>query len=309
MLRQTPPIEAAEAFLAATQAPSFRAAAATLALSPSAFSRRIQLLENFLGVKLFDHVLGRRKLTAIGRQYLAEVGPAIEAIQRASIAIRYPHQAGIRLATSHSLAAEWLMPRIARASDELGIPVEIIVTRDPAVLDEGRADLALWGGSQPADGGEIIVTLEAVPVVAESHVTDGTAPRSLSDLARFRMLGVRSPADGWLRWLSAAGYDGPARAVTFHDTNQLCYEAAASGMGIALGVPLLANRYLRDGRLRACQLRSVPTGLAYWLHHPRFGQVDGGRRRRIADWLKEEAHAGKHEFQKLTRALGHVDEG
>src|SRR3546814_13025924 len=53
LLRQMPPLEAAEAFLAAANARSFRAGASSLALSPSAFSRRIQQLERFLGVELF----------------------------------------------------------------------------------------------------------------------------------------------------------------------------------------------------------------------------------------------------------------
>ncbi len=66
MLRQVPPLAALEAFFAATQAPSFRAAAETLALSPSAFSRRIQLLEQFVGLALFDRTSAGTPLTAAG---------------------------------------------------------------------------------------------------------------------------------------------------------------------------------------------------------------------------------------------------
>ncbi|MFX8414286.1 LysR family transcriptional regulator, partial [Acinetobacter baumannii] len=42
MLRKIPSLEATEAFVAAASTCSFRAAAGSLALSPSAFSRRIQ---------------------------------------------------------------------------------------------------------------------------------------------------------------------------------------------------------------------------------------------------------------------------
>src|SRR3546814_1634358 len=81
MLRQMPPLEAAEAFLAAANARSFRAGASSLALSPSAFSRRIQQLERFLGVELFHRTNSQSQLSVAGRAYLAEVGPAIGPIR------------------------------------------------------------------------------------------------------------------------------------------------------------------------------------------------------------------------------------
>ena len=71
--RQAPPLEAVEAFIVATRVPSFRAAADFLALSPSALSRRIQALEAFLGVNLFDREGSVVSLTMQGRRYLAEV--------------------------------------------------------------------------------------------------------------------------------------------------------------------------------------------------------------------------------------------
>src|SRR3546814_11837441 len=81
LLRQMPPLEAAEAFLAAANARSFRAGASSLALSPSAFSRRIQQLERFLGVELFHRTNSQSQLSVAGRAYLAEVGPAIGPIR------------------------------------------------------------------------------------------------------------------------------------------------------------------------------------------------------------------------------------
>jgi len=54
MLRRSPPLSAIEAFLAAAKAPTFKDTALSLALSPSAFSRRIQALERLVGAPLFD---------------------------------------------------------------------------------------------------------------------------------------------------------------------------------------------------------------------------------------------------------------
>ena len=109
MRRQAPPLEATEAFLAAARAPSFRAAADAIALSPSAFSRRIQMLESFVGVALFDRSGQMVQLTEAGALYFQEVAPALDTIRRATAAL---HDRGesrvLRLITSHSLAVGWL---------------------------------------------------------------------------------------------------------------------------------------------------------------------------------------------------------
>ncbi|MDB5685965.1 MAG: hypothetical protein JWR77_554, partial [Rhizorhabdus sp.] len=68
----------------AAQARSFRAAAASIALSPSAFSRRIQALEAFVGTALFDRSGPMPCLTDAGTRYLAEIGPALEIVRRAT---------------------------------------------------------------------------------------------------------------------------------------------------------------------------------------------------------------------------------
>src|SRR3546814_11653950 len=53
ILRQMPPLEAAEAFIAAANARSFRAGASSLALRPSPFSPRIPPLHPLPGRHLF----------------------------------------------------------------------------------------------------------------------------------------------------------------------------------------------------------------------------------------------------------------
>lgn len=84
MKRQTPPLDAIEAFLQAADTASFREAADTLAISAPAFSRRIQALEDFLGTSLFDRSGSRVVLNATGREYLRAIAALIDAIRKAS---------------------------------------------------------------------------------------------------------------------------------------------------------------------------------------------------------------------------------
>jgi len=97
MGRTAPPLEAIQAFLAAVRAASFRAAADELALSPSAFSRRIQSLEAFLGVALYDRSGPTPRLTEAGERYHRDLEPAFEAICTATKAVRRAQRAdGVR---------------------------------------------------------------------------------------------------------------------------------------------------------------------------------------------------------------------
>lgn len=300
MLRQAPPLEATEAFLAAARASSFRKAAAALALSPSAFSRRIQLLEAFLDAPLFDRSGSRAVLTDTGRRYLAVIEPAIAAIRMASAEIRAVPRDSVRIATSHTLAAEWLVPRLGQAQRELGLRVEPVIGRDPKMLRDQDVDLAIWGAIKPEGGGEALVTLEAIPVSAP-HLTDGRArPANLADLVACPLLDMRCPPDLWKQWLYSAGHRGTVpRAAMIFETNQLAYETAASGLGVALAVPLLANRFLESGRLQVCAARSMPTGMAYWIHHASAATRRNDSVRALVEWLKMHAAASKATFSSF----------
>ncbi len=58
------------AFVASADFGSFRAAADSLHLSPSALSRRVEKLESALGVKLFERTTRRMELTVAGRAFI-----------------------------------------------------------------------------------------------------------------------------------------------------------------------------------------------------------------------------------------------
>ncbi|MFN3510601.1 MAG: LysR family transcriptional regulator, partial [Tsuneonella troitsensis] len=69
MTRRLPPLRALEAFLRVVRLGSARAAATELGLSPSALSRRIGSLEDFVGKKLFTRAHQSMQLTDDGRSF------------------------------------------------------------------------------------------------------------------------------------------------------------------------------------------------------------------------------------------------
>src|SRR3954467_2270164 len=68
-MRKLPFLNGIRAFEAAARAESFAQAADELHVTPAAISRMVQLLEQRLGVPLFERKANRLVLTAAGRSY------------------------------------------------------------------------------------------------------------------------------------------------------------------------------------------------------------------------------------------------
>lgn len=299
MRRQAPPLEATEAFLVAVRAPSFRAAADEIALSASAFSRRIQLLEAFVGVPLFDRSGSSMRLTEAGIRYHADVAPAMERIRHATMQLRENAERRVlRLATSHSFAVGWLVSRLPALQREHGIEIELTISRDARTLRSGEADLAIWGGvadlSLPS---ETLIALCAVPASSASLADGRGPPTSLDRLNEYRAVAAKAPKHFWRGWLDAIGHQGTLPStIARYDTIHLAYEAAASGAGLALVVPLLSDRFIVEKRLSPLMPEAMPIASEYRMF---FSTPDVQRRRPVRqfrEWLKVQIDGSKARF-------------
>lgn len=303
MRRSAPPLQGLEAFIVAARSSSFRAAADALALSPSAFTRRIQALEDAVGAQLFDRTSPTPALTETGELYRREVEPAIEAIRAATVRLRCPQRPeSLRIMASQSFAISWLMPRSPAFQEASGTALEMVLGRDLAQLRLGRADVAVASGPSDFAGlpFERLIPLEGAVVSAEVMAGGRRPPASPGELADHTLLGVQTPGDLWPRWLARAGVAPAAaqRPLVF-ETLTLMYEAAANGLGVAVAIPTVADRYLEGGRLRACFDLRAATGTDYNLVYP----SDAVRRRpdvrAFAEWMKLEAQRSAERFIEL----------
>jgi LysR family glycine cleavage system transcriptional activator len=270
MTRRSPPWGAIEAFITAARVGSFRDAAAELALSPPAFSRRIQALERCLDVDLFDRRLPVPRLTSAGERYLRRLRPAHAAMREAMDGMA-PDTARrpLRLGVSQSLAVSWLVPRLPRLyARNPGLELTLHTRRDPRELRGGGADLGIFFGR--GDWPDLVCHelfgTKAFIVAAPGLVGATAEPRSLEALLAHPLLDLADPPDQWSAWLANAGYGGAIpRARLIFDGIQVMYEAAARGLGIALGVPPVVDGFLADGRLDVAFALTLPTGGAYYV--------------------------------------------
>ncbi len=309
MGRSAPPLQAIEAFLGAVRAASFRAAADELALSPSAFSRRIKSLETFLGVTLYDRSGAVPRLTEAGERYRRELEPAMEAILAATRTVRRAHKGSrLRLMCPPSFAINWLMPHLRDYYDNHAAQdVDIVISRDLDVLRLGRADLAIASGPRDFDGlpTEPFLNLRGAVVAAPTLAGGRALPRSPLELSEHRLLGLDPPPDLphdlWTGWAIVAGYRGPALPEPQRfDTWALMYEAASNGMGITIAVPAVSESYLRDGRLKPCFGGSLDLRVRYSLVYATADVEKRADVRALTGWMASEMENSVAQYSALV---------
>lgn len=289
MQRRLPPLENIQAFIEAARGPNFRAAADRCAISPAAFSRRLQALASQFDRILFERTPDGLRLTEAGARCLRELEPAYLELRRATRAAVGDdiEQTDVRLSLSHSLAVGWLIPRLGDLGDIApDIRLSFDTIRDDSALRRGTVDLALCFSDTDFSGlsSRPLITVSATPVASPEVAARF---RANPDLSGFPRLAVSVPLNIWDWWTDQAGLNRLA-ATTRFDIMQAAYEAAAQGMGIVLGALPTVQPYLDDGRL-------VELGLP-WLKYPgeyRLAATTAGRRRRpvaaVWSWLETQA--------------------
>jgi LysR family glycine cleavage system transcriptional activator len=273
--RQLPPLNALRAFEAAARLGGFAAAADELCVTASAVSQQVKTLEDWLGVPLFQRQPRGLVLTERGRRYRAELAEALDAMHRATQAVRRRDgRESLTVTTTHSFAAHWLAPRLHRFS-ELHPEIDVRVWAATQLVDLATedADAAIRFGSAATPGlhAEFLAT-ESVTPMCTPRLLDERPLREPADLAAHTLLHDewgfgRLPTLSWRSWLKAAGALDRVplgRAPAFSD-NHLSLLAARAGRGVALGRTVLARQDLALGELVAPFPLALDTGLAYRL--------------------------------------------
>ena len=112
--RLVPPLSALVAFEAAARLGSFTRAADELSLTQSAISRRVIVLEELIGMRLFERVRNTVTLTPVGVFYAERIQSTLaslaSATQEASLFLK---RGGLlRLGMPPTFGTRWLIPRL-----------------------------------------------------------------------------------------------------------------------------------------------------------------------------------------------------
>ncbi|KTR07064.1 hypothetical protein NS365_05320 [Aureimonas ureilytica] len=293
MPRKLPPLSAALAFEATVRLGTTVAAAAEIGVTHGAVSRRIGQLEAWLGRPLFRREGGRLVPNDEGVAYADMLARTFDLIEKGTRSVADEGERVVRVNTTASFAAEWLLPRLARfRSTHPDVEVWVDETKNHVDPRSGGCDVAIRMGSrpQPAGGAEALITDRLVPVCTPEMARQLVRPADLQDVPLLHDL---DPAAQWSRWASLfCPTDGPpddrlGRGQRFASSS-LLLQAAASGQGVALVHERLAERWIGDGRLVQPFSEAVDLGEAHWIV---VRSTDTHRRplRRFLIWLREEA--------------------
>jgi LysR family glycine cleavage system transcriptional activator len=305
MGRDTPPWPTLEAFVAAARSASFKEAATQLGLSAPAFTRRIQTLEHHVGLRLFDRDAQRAVLTAAGRHYFELLQPAFESLRAATAAMAPDARLRpLRLRISHSLATVWLAPRLARfCADHPDIDLQVQSSGTPDQLQSGLIDIGIFFSRAPFEGLAAcrLFALDAC-IVAAPTLLDAPLP-TLQDLALYPLLDLTDPGEIWPEWLQAAGYLGAQpRAKFLFDSIEVMYQAAAAGIGLALGLRPIVGPFLADGRLHIAFAQRYEMAGAYYVAATKE-TLRHTAARKLWRWIGEEGAADVLALQQPAKSL------
>jgi len=260
-----PYLNGIKAFEASARGGGFTGAAKELHVTPAAVSRMVRLLEQRLGVALFERRANGLALTSTGRAYQAGLTPIFASLTHLTEqVVGLTGTQTLTVGVGPTFAIRWLIPRLAdfrvQAPD---VDVRITTGGAAAPFAEGwTCGIRLGSAPWPGLTAEPLFAADLVPVCAPSLAAHLTSPE---DLAAATLLRVAHAQDDWPSWLSVAGLSGvEARGPVFEFYGQ-ALQAATDGVGIALGIRPYVDDDLAAGRLVAPFALTVPKGMGWYL--------------------------------------------
>lgn len=261
-LAPLPPLDGLNALLVAAETGSFTAAAETLGITHGSVSRRIAVLEAWLGASLFDRHGRGVRLTPAGQRFAAEARRTLDALSRS--AEQWRPRSGrqtVRLAVVPSFARLWLLPRLA-GIERGDMHVEILMDHRPSDLGGREADLAIRYGQGWWEGLEArLLFRETLRPAAAAGLAAGLGPDATAEQLLELPLLHDSDVSHWRAWLAGAGvrYRPRWQDRRFEDYDSVL-AAAAAGLGVAL-----LREPLATGRLAHVARRAEPNPAAHFV--------------------------------------------
>jgi LysR family glycine cleavage system transcriptional activator len=298
MAYKHPPLNPIRVFETAARLMSFTAAAEELNVSQVAVSRQIKVLEDYLGTPLFLRSHRSVRLTEDGARIFPAVNRALDDINHAvsTISTRGERNA-LTIQTHTTFGQRWLIPRLFRFHEQFKtIDIRLTSSIHPFNPDRQNIQAAIQSGDGSSESCDcdFIAPIELIPVCSPLLIaasSDRSGPESLS---RHTLLHSFARPRDWASWLASSGFADvdPDRGLRF-ENSVLAYEAALQGMGVAIGVRILVEQYLRVGSLIAPFGPAVPLNSGYYLLTPR-GRPTSRMLRNFRDWLLEEGNRARN---------------
>jgi DNA-binding transcriptional LysR family regulator len=291
MARSLPSLNALRAFEAAARLGSVTAAAAELHVTHGAVSRQVKQLEQALGTVLFRRAGTGLRLSEAGVRLLPVLTSSFDLMEAGVAQAARPSGGNLIVSCLGTFTMRWLIPRLfAFRAAHPDIEVQLSASDAPVNFLRDRFDLAIRTMRPPWPAGMVAnpFIVEEVGPVLSPGLQDRLKLRSAPDLAQATLLHTDTRISAWADWFESMGHAEvqPAAAQTFEHF-YFMLQAAASGLGVAIGPKPVIEDDLAAGRLVA-PFGFVKSGLSYVSLRPHAGD---GRAALFEAWLLEQAAA------------------
>ena len=298
MSKKIPPMNPLRAFYVVARTKSLTKAAKELHVGQSAISKQLDVLEKYLGVKLFRREQWGISLTDIGEELGERIIPAFDQIADATHSImEQGNDNKIRVHTYTTFAAKWLIPRLEsfqKKYPEFSVLIINLVKDIDFERDRIDFSIQLGSGGNPDTEADLLFDDIIEPVCSSAflrkHAPETAYPQAI---LRTRLLVSHyRPKGEWKMWAKAHGH-----LADIADTHQmnfsssvLTWQAAMDGLGVAIGQVALLMGDIEEGSLLYPFKQPVRTGLSFYLLRPKVRR-EARKITLFRDWILSEAAA------------------
>lgn len=255
MYRDLPPIHLLIAFEAAARQHSFKLAAQTLHITPSAVSQQIKQLEQHLNMTLFTRLTRSVELSEYGKAYLRVAQQTLTTYRNCHDSFIYQvSNPTLRISMIPFVAYEIVIPALHEFK-ALYPNIELRIETSMSLVDFERdpvdAAIRFGNGNWPNLEVHTISPCHCALVVSPQYIKNKPIDniRELSDHTLIYMQGSMGDWQRTTEFLNGSTVEHNTKLVM--DSHLSAMRAAEGGLGVAIGQLPLISIWLQAGRLVA----------------------------------------------------------
>ena len=290
-LKQLPPLKALKGFEAATRHQSIRDAADELCLTHPAVSHQVQLIEDALGVTLFEQEGRHIVSTDEGRVLYPYVRSAFESLIEGIEAVhRNALDKPLRIQTYVTASIRWLARRVPQfLQDHPEVKLTLNTCAVEWEFDDVHADVGLVYCETAPDPSKYhwvpLFEYALFPVCSPSLLQRMGRPAAIRDLMTQPLVAIYTEVQNWETWFTSAGVNfSPTAPYLLVDTLAVALEMALNGEGIALVNGPFVDQDIASGRL-VCPVDHKAVCPGEWGLICRKEMKENVRIRTFMDWI------------------------
>lgn len=259
--QRLPPIQYLVTFAAAARLNSFKLAAESLNVTPSAISQQIKSLEGHLGLALFNRDKRELKLTHAGEGFYKVAERTLRQYEKGFVDF-----------TSQYLSPILKISMIPYVANEVVIPnlhdfqkqhpnIKLIIETSSQLEDiqDGELDGAIRFGTPPWGNlqADLISSVKSGLMASEDYLRSNPL-REKEDWKNQTLIHSRSQVNDWLRYMKDTEYCFEPKAELFFDSYDAAIRAAEEGLGVVIAALPLSQHKLKSGALSLVFNHSAP---------------------------------------------------